>query len=77
MHSIGNIFLTKFEFSTHEAVKGVLSLPMGHSNIDVLYNLASLKQNKSTMLKSLSISEKMHPDDVNVFASNINDKYKN
>ena len=43
MHSIGNIFLTKFEFSTHAAVKGVLSLPMGHSNIDVLYNLASLK----------------------------------
>ena len=29
------------------------------------------------MLKSLSILEKMHPDDTNVFASNIIDKYEN
>ena len=37
MHSIDNIFLTKCEVSTHEAIKRVLSLPMRHSNIDVLY----------------------------------------
>ena len=36
IHSIGNIFLTKREVSTHEAIKRVLSLPMRHSNIDVL-----------------------------------------
>ena len=29
------------------------------------------------MLKSLSTLEKMHPDDKNVFASNIFDKYEN
>ena len=29
------------------------------------------------MLKSLSTLEKMHPDDTNVFASNIIDKYEN
>ena len=28
MHSIGNIYLTKNEVSTHEAIKRVLSLPM-------------------------------------------------
>ena len=28
------------------------------------------------MLKSLSTLEKMHPDDTNVFASNVIDKYK-
>ena len=28
MHSIGNIFLTKREVSTHEAIERVLSLPM-------------------------------------------------
>ena len=37
MHSIGNIFLTKHEVSTHEAIKRVLCLCMRHSNIDVLY----------------------------------------
>ena len=37
MHSIGNIFLTKREVSTHEAIKRVLSLPMRHLNVDVLY----------------------------------------
>ena len=36
MHSVGNIFLTKFEVSTHEAVKGVFSLHMKNSNIDFL-----------------------------------------
>ena len=35
MHCMGNKFLTKREVSTHEAIKRVLSLPMGHSNIDV------------------------------------------
>ena len=30
MLSIGNIFLTKWEVSTHEAIKRVLSLPMRH-----------------------------------------------
>ena len=36
MLSIGNTFLTKREVSTHEAIKRVLSLPMRHSDIDVL-----------------------------------------
>ena len=39
MLSTGNTFLTKREVSTHEAIKKVLSLPMRHSNIDVLYVL--------------------------------------
>ena len=77
MHSIGNIFLTKHEVSTHEAIKRVLSLPMRHSNIDVLYVPTDLKTNRTRMLKSQSILEKMHPEDTNVFASNIIDKYEN
>ena len=36
MLSFGNTFLTKREVSTHEAIKRVLSLPMRHSDIDVL-----------------------------------------
>ena len=77
MHSIGNVFLTKREVSTHEAIKRVLSLPMRHSNIDVVYVPTGFKKNRTRMLKSLSILEKMHPDDTNVFASNVLDKYEN
>ena len=47
MFSIGNIFLTKCEVSTHEPIKRVLSLPMRHSNIDVLYVPTSLKKNRT------------------------------
>ena len=44
MLSIGNTFLTKHKVSTHEAIKRVLSIPMRHSNIDVLYVPTSLKR---------------------------------
>ena len=54
MLSIGNTFLTKREVSTHEAIKRVLSLPMRHSNIEVLYVPTGLKKNRTRMLKSLS-----------------------
>ena len=77
MLSIGNTFLTKRKVSTHEAIKRVLSLPMRHTSIDVLYVPTGLKKNRTKMLKSLSTLEKMHPDDTNVFASNIIDKYEN
>ena len=77
MLSIGNTFLSKREVSTHEAIKRVLSLPMRHSNVDVFYVPTGLKKNRTRLLKSLSTLEKMHPDDANVFASNIIDKYEN
>ena len=48
---------------------------MRHSTIDVLCFPSGLKKNR--MLKSLSILKKMHPDDTNVYASNIIDKYRN
>ena len=44
MLSISNTFLTKHKVSTHEAIKTVLSLPMRHSNIDVLYVPTGLKK---------------------------------
>ena len=75
--SIGNTLLTKHEVSTHEAIKRVLPLPMRHSNIDGLYVPTGLKKNTTGMLKSLSTLEKMLPDNTNVFASNIIDKYEN
>ena len=50
---------------------------MRHSNIDVPYIRSGLKKYRTRMLKLLSILEKMHPDDTNVFASNIINKYEN
>ena len=58
----------------HEPIKRVLSLPIRQ---DVLYVPTSLENNRTRMFKSLSILEMMHPDDKNVFASNIIDKYEN
>ena len=77
MLSIGNTFLTKCKVSTYKSIKRVLSLPMRHSNIGVFCVPTGLKKNRTRMLKSLSTLEKMHPDDTNVFASNIIDKYEN
>ena len=37
MFSIGSTFLTEYKVSTHEVIKRVLTLPMRHSNIDLLY----------------------------------------
>ena len=44
MFPIGNTFLTKREVSTHEAIKRVISLPMRHSNRDVLHVPTALKR---------------------------------
>ena len=44
MFSTGNTFLTKYEVSTHEAVKRVLSLPLRASDVDVLYVPTDLKR---------------------------------
>ena len=77
MFSVGNTFLTKWKVSTSEAIKRILSFPMRHLNIDVLYLPTGLKKNRTKMLKSLSVLEKMHPDDTNVFEFSIIDKYEN
>ena len=58
-------------------MKRVLSLPVRHSNIDVLYVSTGLKKSRTRILKSLSTLEKVHPDDTNVFALNVIHKYKN
>ena len=77
MRSIGHIFITKREVSTHEAIKRVLSLPMGHSNIDVIYIPTGLKNNRTRILKRQTVLETMHPDDTNVYATSLLDKYEN
>ena len=69
--------MTKRKVSTHEVIKRVLSLPMRYSNIDVLYVPTCLTKIRTRILKLLSILEEMHPDDTNIFASNIIEKHEN
>ena len=77
MRSIGDVFIKKREVSTHEAIKRVLSLPLRHSNIDVIYIPTGLKKNRTRMLKPQYVLEKMHHDDTNIYALNMLDKYEN
>ena len=74
MLPIGDTFLTKHEVSAHEAFRRVLYLPMRHSNIDVLYVHTGLRKNRTRMVKSVSVWQKMHLDNTNAFASDIIDK---
>ena len=52
-------------------------MPLRKSNIDVLYVPTGLKKNRTRMLKAQNVLELMHPEDTNVYASNILDKYEN
>ena len=74
IHSVGNVLLTKSEVSVHKTIKRIFSFPVGNSIINVLYGLIALKKNRARMLKSPSVLEKSHLDDMIVFASNIIDK---
>ena len=77
LRSIGNVFITKREVSTHEAIKRALSLPMRTSNIDTIYIDTGIKKNRTRILKSQSVLQTMDPEDNNVYATNIIDKYAN
>lgn len=48
LSAIGNVFITKREVSTHEAIKRVLSLPLRTSNIGVTYIPNAQKKKKKS-----------------------------
>ena len=54
------LFLTELEVSTQEAISYI---HMGHSNIDVLHVPTGLAMNRTKLLMSLPILEKLHPYD--------------
>ena len=53
LSTIGNVFVTKREVSTHEAMKPVLSLPVRTSNIAVIYNEQKKKKRKKKKEKKI------------------------
>ena len=75
MRVIGNVLTTKREMSTFEAITRVLSLPMRTSNIATLYIPTGLKRNRTRMLKCQSALDMMHPDDTNIYTTNMLEKY--
>ena len=70
-------FCLNVRFPHIEAIKRVLSLPMRHSNIDVLYVLTGLKKNRTRMLKSLPNFRKDSSRWCKCICTYIIDKYEN
>ena len=77
LRKIGNVFLTKREVSTHEAIVRLLSLPMRSSNIAVIFIPTGYEQQRTRLLKPLAILNKLDPDDTNIFCTNFLDRYAN
>jgi hypothetical protein len=77
LFAIGNVFTTKREVSTDEAIVRVLSLPMRSSKIAVDFIVTGLKENRTRALKSPEMLQMMNSDDTNIYALNILDKYAN
>ncbi|XP_066926766.1 uncharacterized protein [Clytia hemisphaerica] len=77
LRAIGNVFLTKREVSTHEAIKRTLSLKMKTSNINVEFVITGPKEKRTRILKSPSEVAKLDPDSKNVYKNSMFDKYQN
>ena len=75
--AIGNVFTTKREVSTDEAIVRALSLPMRSSKIAVDFIVTGLKEDRTRALKSPGILQLMNLDDTNIYTLNILDKYAN
>ena len=77
LKSIGNVFLKNREVGMHEATKRLLSGPFRRSNIFTLYIPTGPQDQRVRMLKPKSLLDQMDPDDTNIFATNIIEKYEN
>ncbi|XP_066930953.1 uncharacterized protein [Clytia hemisphaerica] len=77
LRAVGNVFLTKREVSTHEAIKRTLSLKMRTSNINVEFVITGPKEKRTRILKSPSELAKLDPDSKNVYKNSMFDKYQN
>ena len=77
LRAIGNQFITKREVSCHEAIMRVLSMPLRRSNNDVLYVPTGEKKHRTRVLKPQHQLDQMDPEDEDVFALNMLDRYAN
>ena len=77
LRKMGNVFLTKREVSTHEAIIRLLSLPMRSSNIAVIFIPTGFQEERTRLLKPAAVLNTLDPDDPNVFCTNFLDRYAN
>ena len=77
LRKIGNVFLTKRELSTHEAVIRLLSLPMRTSNIGVIFIPTGFREERTRILKPIEILDTMDPDDTDIYCTNFLERYAN
>ena len=66
LKKVGNVFLTKHEVSTHEAIKQILFLPLRSSNISCDFVFTDPSEKGLKVLKPQDILQKMHPEDTNI-----------
>ena len=77
LRKVGNVFLTKREVTTPEAIKRVLSLPMRSSNIRCDFIFTGQSEERLRVLKPQSVLQKMDPDATDIFSNGIIDRYVN
>ena len=77
LRKVRKVLLTKREISTHEAIKRTLSLPMRSSNIGCDFIFTHALEKRFRVLKPQEVLQKIHPEDTNVFANGIIEKYAN
>ena len=77
LRKAGNVFLTKREVTTPEAIKRTLSLPMRSSNIACKYIYTGKSEERLRVLKPKHVLETMDPDDPNVYSAGIIERYVN
>ena len=77
LRKISNVFLTKREVASHEAVKRSLSMHMRTSNLATEYIPTGPKKERTRILKPQVVLDTMDEEDTNVFAPSLLDKYEN
>ena len=77
LRKAGNVFLTKREVTTPEAIKRTLSLPMRSSNIACKYIYTGKSEERLRVLKPKHVIETMDPDDPNIYSTGIIERYIN
>ncbi|KAJ8310367.1 hypothetical protein KUTeg_012232 [Tegillarca granosa] len=75
LKDIGSDSIKARDVSEHEAVARIMSLPMRKSNLQVKFIPTGYKENRTRMLKPLSVIETMKDDDTDIYNSSIIDKF--
>ena len=75
LRKVGNVFITKREVTTPEAIKRSLSLPMRSSNIGCNYIFTGPREKRLRVLKPQHILKTMDSEDPNVYANGIYERY--